>query len=199
MTGGRHTRHMRSRKGFTLAETLITIVIMSLAMMLVSSGAVVAHKAMIKAQLKADSQTLLATSVTALNAELVRAAEIKTSASELTVYSEKRGIYMRFYNDNGSFDADGDNAGILVSTSDTADGTVADGVYTYSLVTQETSSSGLYAQIGDISLGGGDGACISYTITVYDEGGDEMEQQQVSVYSAVETADANGDTEKGGD
>jgi len=178
-----------SKKGFTLIETMLTIIIMSLAMMLVSSGVMVAHKVLEDAQLKADAQTLMATSVTALNAELVKAGEVapEEGGSAVVFYSEKRGCYMRVYNDDGTYDTvNNENYGILIAIADTPDGTRDNTVYTWvPLVTQQTSSVGLYAKVSGITISGGDSSCICYTMKVYNSDGEEMETQDVVVHSSV--------------
>jgi len=181
--------NLRSRKGFTLAETLLTIAIMSMVMLLVASGAQVANRAMTTAQLKADAQTLIATTITAFDAELITAdnIEITDAADGMSFYSEGRNYYVTVYNDAGT---DGeDNLGVCLIVKAKKDST--EKLSDTPLVTQETSAMGLYTVLSNIKTGGPDGCCIYYTITVYDSTGTLIETQDVTVHSNV--------TDKGGD
>ena len=63
-------RKLRSRKGFTLAETLLAVLILLLVSMIVANGVPVARNVYQKVMLSANAQDLLATAVSALRDEL---------------------------------------------------------------------------------------------------------------------------------
>ncbi len=73
-------RKQRNKAGFSLAETLMAVLILLLASAIVAAGMPMAREAYEKAVDAANAQTLLSTTVTMLRAELCEAADAETEA-----------------------------------------------------------------------------------------------------------------------
>ena len=71
-------RKKRNRAGFSLAETLMAVLILLLASAIVAAGMPMAREAYEKAVDAANAQTLLSTTVTMLRAELCEASDVVT-------------------------------------------------------------------------------------------------------------------------
>lgn len=67
--------------GFSLAEALVTVLILLMVSAIVAAGMPAAREALQKAVDAANAQTLLSTTATALRAELCEAADVKTDAA----------------------------------------------------------------------------------------------------------------------
>lgn len=80
---------LRQARGFTLAETLVTILILLLVTSIVIAGMPTATNVLKKTVDAANAQTLLASTLTRLREELTTALEIKASGSEIIYLSEK--------------------------------------------------------------------------------------------------------------
>jgi type II secretory pathway pseudopilin PulG len=84
---------IRSRKGASLAETLVTVLILSLAFAAAVSGITASYHVYQKVREKAAAETLLSTSIIAVSNELYSAQiDDTTTGSETTVNM--------FYNDS---------------------------------------------------------------------------------------------------
>ncbi len=85
-------RKLNNRAGFTLAETLIAILILLMVSSVVAGGVPAASNAYYKAVDGANAQVLLSTAATALQDELATARDIKQSVDDsLTYYSRDNG------------------------------------------------------------------------------------------------------------
>ena len=82
---------IRSRKGFTLAETLLAVLILLLVSMIVANGIPAASNAYRKTVLAANAQSLMSTTVAALRDELGTAWEVSVEDNKVTYYSADTG------------------------------------------------------------------------------------------------------------
>ena len=80
-------RKLNQKAGFTLAETLVTILILLMVSSIVAGGIPAATNAYYKAVDGANAQVLLSTAATALRDELGTARDITVSGTGLTYYN----------------------------------------------------------------------------------------------------------------
>jgi len=94
---------VRSNKGFTLSETLITLLLMSIILTAVVTGISAASRAYRSIVLKADGMTLLSTVAVGMEADLSTATNIREvtedGESRWCFSSGARGYDMYFFND----------------------------------------------------------------------------------------------------
>ena len=91
-------RKLNNRAGFTLAETLIAILILLMVSSVVAGGVPAASNAYYKAVDGANAQVLLSTAATALRDELATARDIKQSGPDgLTYYNRDDGRKSKIY------------------------------------------------------------------------------------------------------
>ena len=92
-------RKLNRRTGFTLAETLIAILILLMVSSVVAGGIPAASNAFYKAVDGANAQVLLSTAATALRDELATARDIEgdTNKESLTYYSRDDGRESKIY------------------------------------------------------------------------------------------------------
>ena len=91
-------RKHRRRAGFTLAETLLAVLILLLVSTIVATGVPVAKNAYEKVVLGANAQVLLSTTASALRNELGTAyGEIAASGSEVTYSSAATGARAKLF------------------------------------------------------------------------------------------------------
>ena len=124
-----------NNSGFTLAETLMTVMIVLLASSVIAAGIPAAANAYTKAVDAANAQVLLSTTVNALRSELSTAwgVDINASANEVTFYSSKTGAktklslgtdnimvfdYMQYGGTGGQSDADGNTSSAVELVSE---------------------------------------------------------------------------------
>ena len=90
------------QKGASLAETLVTVLILSIAVAAAAGGAAVAYNVYKQVREKADAETLLSTSVLAVSGELYEAADVTvegtSSSTETASQTETTGKVAYFYN-----------------------------------------------------------------------------------------------------
>ena len=77
-------RKMENQKGFSLAETLVALVIILLVSGIVAAGMPAAERAYVKVQESADAQVLLSTTLTELRNELATASDIRIDGNRVT-------------------------------------------------------------------------------------------------------------------
>ena len=81
-----------NKAGFTLAETLVTVLILLMVSAVVAGGVPAASNAYMKAVDAANAHVLLSTTVNALRSELVSAREVENKDSNtITYYNSMRG------------------------------------------------------------------------------------------------------------
>ena len=96
------TQKLKKSTGFTLAETLITVLILLMVSAVVAGGVPAAANAYQKAVDAANAHVLLSTTVNALRSELSTAWGVSEndSNSELIYYSARTGARTKIYNGN---------------------------------------------------------------------------------------------------
>lgn len=82
---------LKSQMGFTLAETLLAVLILLLVSTIVANGIPAATKAYQKTVLAANAQSLMSTTVAALRDELGTAWDVTVAGNEITYYSADTG------------------------------------------------------------------------------------------------------------
>ena len=166
--------------GFSLTELLATIAIMSLVTLAIAAGSVTAVRVYKQVSIKANAQTLLATSITAMSDEFEHAV-VDDAESEKT---EKRAIKIDDDKKGCFFLSEKRGTEITISNKNT------DGIYVEStpLVTKKTNTFDLYTEVSDISVDT-TGNLIGYTISVRSastaEYPDVIESQRVYVRTAL--------------
>lgn len=93
-------KNRRSRRGFTLAETMIALLVVSLVSMTVAVGVAASGRVYHQAVTVSESQLLASTLTAAIENELRYASDIQGVASP-TFYSEKYGSGVSFGTDEG--------------------------------------------------------------------------------------------------
>lgn len=165
-------KKIRSSKGTSLAETLVTVLILSLVFTAVTAGAGAAYHAYKQVREKADAETLLSTSILAVSEDLYYAQIDSDTAT---------GKITKFY--NGSLHCDETIANYSDSvyhtyytdTADTADPIVAD----------KTQSLGLYVQLTDDGIQYKGNGRFSFTMCVYNSDKKLVDSQEVTVRSTL--------------
>ena len=84
-------KKLNSRAGFTLAETLLAVLILLLVSTIVATGMPVARTAYEKVVLTSNAETLLTTAVSALRNELGTAWKVESTANGVTYFSASTG------------------------------------------------------------------------------------------------------------
>lgn len=166
---------IHSEEGFTLSETLMTVVLIGLITMAMAGGIVAAKNVYQRISLRADAQTLLATTVSAVTEDLSSVSSCdallssgssqtetaliqkgKPVGSNTFFYAESRGYRMQYRNGaygNGTSgtEASGGNAGteaqkgIQVVPKDNEGGSIP-------LLPDKVQTRGLYAYIKSLSV-----------------------------------------------
>lgn len=161
---------IHSEEGFTLSETLMTVVLIGLITMAMAGGIVAAKNVYQRISLRADAQTLLATTVSAVTEDLSSVSScdaLQSSGSSQTeaaliqkeppvgstsfFYAESRGYWMQYRNGSYGNGASGENAGteaqkgIQVVPKDNEGGTIP-------LLPDKVQTRGLYAYIESLSV-----------------------------------------------
>ena len=164
---------IHSEEGFTLSETLMTVVLIGLITMAMAGGIVAAKNVYQRISLRADAQTLLATTVSAVTEDLSSVSSCdalqSSGSSQQTVtliqdgnlaestaffYAESRGYRMQYR--NGTYGTYGTGAsggntgteaqkGIQVVPKDNEGGSIP-------LLPDKVQTRGLYAYIESLSV-----------------------------------------------
>lgn len=197
---------IHSEEGFTLSETLMTVVLIGLITMAMAGGIVAAKNVYQRISLRADAQTLLATTVSAVTEDLssvsscdalqssgssqTEAALIENGApvgSNAFFYAESRGYRMQYRNGIYGNGASGGNAGteaqkgIQVVPKDNEGGSIP-------LLPDKVQTRGLYAYIESLSVtkpqSKGDGGY--FTLKIQIKKGDQVvEEATVCVHNKL--------------
>lgn len=192
---------IHSEEGFTLSETLMTVVLIGLITMAMAGGIVAAKNVYQRISLRADAQTLLATTVSAVTEDLSSVSSCDalqssgSSQQEVTLirdgnlvestaffYAESRGYRMQYRNG-----ASGGNAGteaqkgIQVVPKDNEGGSIP-------LLPDKVQTRGLYAYIESLSVtkpqSKGDGGY--FTLKIQIKKGDQVvEEATVCVHNKL--------------
>ena len=202
---------IHSEEGFTLSETLMTVVLIGLITMAMAGGIVAAKNVYQRISLRADAQTLLATTVSAVTEDLSSVSScdaLQSSGSSQTevaliengtpvgsnafFYAESRGYRMQYRNGiygNGASGtgASGGNTGaeaqkgIQVVPKDNEGGSIP-------LLPDKVQTRGLYAYIESLSVtkpqSKGDGGY--FTLKIQIKKGDQVvEEATVCVHNKL--------------
>ena len=136
------------RRGFTIAETLITVLILLMVSAVVAAGIPAAKEAYEKVVFHANAEMLLSTSVTSLRSQLTTAGGVKVEddGKTLAFYSSNTGFQEKIY-------PDGDRDGmIMVLEYSGAD--VGSKQITRQLVTDAAATKDLYVTYQSASCSG---------------------------------------------
>ncbi len=94
---------LNSRAGFTLAETLLAVLILLLVSTIVATGMPVARTAYEKVVLTSNAETLLTTAISTLRNELGTAWKVEQPSANVVVYfSASTGTRSKLYIDGGT-------------------------------------------------------------------------------------------------
>lgn len=84
-------RKLNNQSGFSLAETLLAVLILLMVSVIVANGVPAARDAYEKVVIGANAKVLLSTAVSAMRDELATAREIKVNSTTITYFSADRG------------------------------------------------------------------------------------------------------------
>lgn len=84
-------RKLNNKKGFTIAEMLVAILILLMVSSIVATGIPVAREAYEKVVLTSNAEILMSTAISALRNELGTAKDIEASGTEIIYYNSARG------------------------------------------------------------------------------------------------------------
>lgn len=88
---------IRDQHGFTLAETLLAVIILLLASTIVASGIPAARNAYEKVVLASDAEVLLSTTISTLRNELGMAEIISVNNNSIVYFNKARGANAKIY------------------------------------------------------------------------------------------------------
>ena len=84
-------RKLHINYGFTLAETLLAVLILLMVSSIVAAGIPSARRAYEKVVLASNAEVLLSTTITTLRNELGKAMDVKANGNDITYYNTTRG------------------------------------------------------------------------------------------------------------
>lgn len=146
-------RKLISQKGFSLSEMLLAVLIISLTACFIGGGITVIKDAYLKITVKAEAQTLLSTTVSAISLELRNADDIEEQRTETnentsyTFYNVQRGyrISLENFNENIYIRAEGEDS-------------------LFPLLTEQTKTNGLVPKLENLSY---ENNVFSYKVSIY--------------------------------
>ncbi len=157
-------RKKRNRAGFSLAETLMAVLILLLASAIVAAGMPMAREAYEKAIDAANAQTLLSTTVTMLRAELCEAADVETESQTIAGVGTVPNVVKSFRSSRTGAPAALSNSDLGIQVTDNVGvNTVAN-----NLVTSEAATSRLHTAFDYIKYE--DGLFTVYGLKVFRSG-----------------------------
>lgn len=143
---------IKSRKGFSLMEMLVTVLLMSLATLAVAAGVTAAVRTYRRMTLKAEAQTLLGTAIAAVDDDFATAdlstLNFGSDGADVSFFSGNRGYEVHIHNEGGTIymtDAQSSSSDPSASGSSSAIGAIP-------IVTTKTRTQNLKLQIKDISI-----------------------------------------------
>ncbi len=141
---------IKSRKGFSLTEMLVTVLLMSLATLAVAAGVTAAVRTYRSMTLKAEAQTLLGTAIASVDDDFASAdlSTLTIGENEASFFSGNRGYEVHIHNDGDTIyltDAQSSSPDSDNSKSASASGAIP-------IVTTKTRTQNLKLQIKDISI-----------------------------------------------
>ncbi len=165
------TKKLQSAVGTSLAEMLVVLLIMSLVTSGIAGGATVVQRVYREVRLKADAQTLMATAIDAMNADLYQVTDVRLSDTDDSVnelYLDSRHYWFHFQNST--------------DTEKTINKIVNGNVFQQPIVTNKTRTVGLMLRLKDDRIAiDAEHTYLSYTIEVCGADGAVVESQEVRV------------------
>ncbi len=178
---------LQNTEGFTLSEMLMTVLLISLVGMAITGGIVAARNVYQRISLRADAQTLLATTVSALTEDLASVtsctdADGKDVSGELInenvfLYAGSRGYQMQYK--NGTYKNDTEKAILVVPKMQTG--------AEIPLLPKKVQTRGLYAYIESLSVTkpqSGDGGYFTLKIQIKKDN-QVIEEAEVCVHNRM--------------
>ncbi len=169
-------RQLCSKKGASLAETLVTVLIMSIVMMAVAGGAVVVQRVYHDVRLRADAQTLLSTTVMAVSEDLYYCDDIELGDGGIVagLYPENRKYRVQFRNHDGNIERRS-----LETEGQTKDEDIK-------VITNRTRTLGLSVELAnDVITYSTETNCFTFAVNVYREEDIAPFAQQQAIVHAV--------------
>ena len=93
-------RKLNIKKGFTIAEMLVAIIILLMVSSIVAAGIPVAREAYEKIVLTSNAEVLMSTAITALRNELGTAKDIEADGSQIVYYNSARGSTSKIFTED---------------------------------------------------------------------------------------------------
>ena len=134
-------KRLRSNLGFTLAELMIAMLILSMVTAVAAGGIPVAINAYTRVVETANAQVLLSTTMTKLREELGTASEIKSVNDHEIVYESENGSESRIYRTD---------SGIMIREYADVVSDLSDKTYEHLLVSKSAANKNLYVTFGSI-------------------------------------------------
>lgn len=169
-------KKLTQSSGFTLAETLITVAIISLVCAGLVNVSGVVRNIYIKITRQADAETLLATTVTAMKADLSETNNVELKDGKVEyIYSLSRGYRMKY-----SFD---ETHGIMVIPVD-------DETKAMPLVTGKTMTLDMHTELGEKGVRYDPATHVfTFTVNVVEKGKEELVASRTVNVRAVNKQD----------
>lgn len=147
MAGKRIKTRLARKKGFTLAETLLAILILLMVTAVVAAGIPVAANAYERVVMASNAQLLLSTTMTRMRDELGTATNITVGADNVTIsYTADTGRNKSIHFAPGSKEG--------IKLTEYADAAVGDDNYEHLLVTAQAATQSLYATYDGVTYEG---------------------------------------------
>lgn len=179
-------KKIRSKKGMTLSETLIAVLLMSLVTLAITAGVTAGMRVYNRIKVKSEAQTLLSTNVAALSEyfenQYVISKPESSETADIRSFSEESNTVLHIYNNGkqGIYVAYLDGNTVNQDDDKKAETDVDD----QPLISDKSNTSGLYAKLSDVSS---DGKIITFTVTVLDRNDKVAEQaKDVKVRTMVQ-------------
>lgn len=134
-------KRLRSNLGFTLAELMIAMLILSMVTAVAAGGIPVAINAYTRVVETANAQVLLSTTMTKLREELGTASEIKSVNDHEIVYESENGSESRIYRTD---------SGIMIREYADVVSDLSDKRFEHLLVSKSAANKNLYVTFGSI-------------------------------------------------
>ena len=135
---------LKDRSAFTIAETLIAIIILMLVSTLVAAGIPSARRAYEGVVKAADAELLLSTTISTLRNELSTAKDINIESNTIKYYNGATGAYSKISKNTG----DSGKGEIQYQKFATEEGLSEEASAVVPLITQQASTEDLYVTYG---------------------------------------------------
>lgn len=152
----RAQRESRRSLGASLSEMLVTVLIVSFVMLAITGGIAAAVRSYRTISLEADARTLLATSITALSEKIEKTRAAEGSSSPAIEVKGDGEIDLAYYEGSGT--------SVTIQNNGESGIQITYGSVTEPLVTDKTSTLGLYTKLESASC---TGDLVTFTIGTY--------------------------------